>query len=40
LYQKVRPMKGVATRFKDLPDYIISITKEIWEGREVSSLHK
>ena len=33
-------MKGFDPKFKDLPDYIISITKEIWEGREISSLHK
>ena len=33
-------MKGFDPKFKDFTDYIISITKEIWEGREISSLHK
>ena len=33
------PMKGFNPKWKDLPDYIIGITKEIWEDRGVSTLH-
>ncbi|MBM2577354.1 ester cyclase [Jannaschia sp. Os4] len=32
-------MKGFSNRWKDFPDYIIGITKEIWEDRGVSTLH-
>jgi len=32
-------MKGFDPRWKDLPDYILGITKEIWEDRKISSLH-
>ncbi|MEM8916337.1 MAG: nuclear transport factor 2 family protein, partial [Pseudomonadota bacterium] len=32
-------MKGFDPKFKDFPDYIIGITKEIWEDRNVASLH-
>ena len=32
-------MKGFSNRWKDLPDYIIGITKEIWEDRGVNTLH-
>ncbi len=32
-------MKGFNPKFKDFPDYIIGITKEIWEDRGISSLH-
>jgi len=32
-------VKGFEGRFVDLPDYIIKITQEIWEGRRLSSLH-
>lgn len=32
-------MKGFDRKFKDFPDYIIGITKEIWEDRRISSLH-
>ncbi|MEM7489049.1 MAG: ester cyclase [Pseudomonadota bacterium] len=29
----------IGDRWKDLPDYIIGITKEIWEDRGISTLH-
>ena len=32
-------MKGFSDRFKDFPDYIIGITKEIWEDRGIATLH-
>ena len=32
-------MKGFDKRWKDLPDYILGITKEIWEDRNVHTLH-
>ena len=32
-------MKGFDSKFKNFPDYIIGITKEIWEGRNIASLH-
>lgn len=32
-------MKGFDAKFKDFPDYIIAITKEIWEDRGLASLH-
>ena len=32
-------MKGFDPKWKDFPDYIIGITKEIWEDRGVASLH-
>ena len=32
-------MRGFEERFADLPDYIIRITHEIWEGRRLASLH-
>ncbi len=32
-------MKGFNPKWKDLPDYILGITKEIWEGRGVATLH-
>jgi len=31
-------MKGFDPRWKDFPDYIIGITKQIWEDRELSTL--
>ena len=31
-------MKGFDTKFSDLPDYILGITKEIWEDRGLSTL--
>ncbi len=32
-------MKGFDSKFKDFPDYIIGITKEIWEDRHIATLH-
>ncbi len=32
-------MKGFDPKFKDLPDYIIGITNEIWEGRGIDTLN-
>ncbi|MEM9796975.1 MAG: nuclear transport factor 2 family protein [Pseudomonadota bacterium] len=32
-------MRQFGNRWKDLPDYIIGITKEIWEDRGVATLH-
>jgi predicted ester cyclase len=32
-------MKGFSNRWKDFPDYIVGITKEIWEDRGISTLH-
>ncbi|MGL6258622.1 ester cyclase [Vibrio sp. WXL103] len=32
-------MKGFNPKFKDFPDYILGITKEIWEERQLHSLH-
>jgi hypothetical protein len=33
-------MQGFDKKFKDFPDYIIGITKEIWEDRGISTLHR
>ncbi len=33
------PMAGFDPDFKDFPDYIIKITQQIWEGRDIASLH-
>ncbi|WP_333712951.1 nuclear transport factor 2 family protein [Yoonia sp.] len=33
-------MKGFDPKFTDFPDYIIGITKEIWEDRGIATLHK
>ena len=33
------PMQGFDPRFKDFPDYIIGMTKEIWEDRGIATLH-
>ena len=32
-------MKGFVPKFRDFPDFIIGITKEIWEDRRISVLH-
>ncbi len=32
-------MRGFDPKFSDLPDYIIGITKEIWEDRGIATLH-
>ena len=31
-------MQGFDPKWKDFPDYIIGITKEIWEDRQIHSL--
>ncbi|MFV0243978.1 MAG: ester cyclase [Qingshengfaniella sp.] len=33
-------MKGFPSQFTDLPDYILKITKEIWEDRGLATLHR
>lgn len=33
-------MQGFDAKFKDFPDYIIGITKEIWEDRGIATLHQ
>ena len=33
-------MKGFDDRFADLPDYILRITEEIWEGRGIATLRR
>ena len=32
------PMKGFDDRYRDVPDFIIGITFDIWEGRQIGSL--
>ena len=32
-------LKGFDQRWKDFPDYILGITRQIWEDREIASLH-
>ena len=32
-------MQGFDPKWKDFPDYIIGITKEIWEDRNIATLH-
>ncbi len=31
-------MKGFDEKYKDFPDYILKITKQIWEGKDVNSI--
>ena len=33
-------MQGFDPKFRDFPDYILGITKEIWEDRGISTLHR
>lgn len=33
-------MRGFSNKFRDFPDYIVGITKEIWEDRGISTLHQ
>ncbi|WP_282095421.1 ester cyclase [Epibacterium ulvae] len=33
-------MKGFNPKFRDFPDYIVGITKEIWEDRGLATLHE
>jgi hypothetical protein len=32
-------MKGFSNRWSDFPDYILGITREIWEGRDIAGLN-
>ena len=32
-------MKGFSNRWTDFPDYILGITRDIWEGRGIAGLH-
>ena len=32
-------LPGFDPKWRDFPDYIIGITKEIWEDRNISTLH-
>ena len=32
-------MKGFDPKFVDFPDYIIGVTKELWEDRRIAKLH-
>lgn len=36
----VTPMNGFDPEFNDFPDYIIKITKKIWEDRDITSLSR
>ncbi len=33
-------MKGFDKKYKDFPDYILKITEQIWEGKDVESISK
>lgn len=33
-------MKGFDPKFRDFPDYILGITREIWEDRGIATLHR
>jgi hypothetical protein len=33
-------MKGFSDRWRDFPDYILGITREIWEDRGIATLHQ
>ncbi|MEO1089674.1 MAG: ester cyclase [Pseudomonadota bacterium] len=33
-------MQGFDARFADLPDYVLGITREIWEDRGIATLHR
>lgn len=33
-------MKGFSQKFKDFPDYILGVTKEIWEDRGIATLNE
>mgnify|MGYP001477925599 CR=1 FL=1 len=33
-------MKGFDSKYKDFPDFILKITKQIWEGKDVNSIAK
>ena len=34
------PLKGFDPRYADLPDFILKVTREIWETRRVHTLHR
>ena len=34
------PFEGFSERYSDFPDYILKITRDIWEGRAIGSLNK
>ena len=36
---RMADMKGFSNRWTDFPDYILGITKEIWEDRGIATLH-
>ena len=31
-------MKGFDKKYRDFPDFILKITKQIWEGKDVDSI--
>jgi hypothetical protein len=33
-------LKGFSNRWTDFPDYILGITRDIWEGRDMAGLHQ
>lgn len=33
-------MQGFDPRFADFPDYIVGITRQVWEDRDIASLHR
>ena len=33
-------MKGFDSKYKDLPDYILKITYQIWEEKDVESINR
>jgi len=33
-------MKGFDKKYQDFPDFILKITKQIWEGKDVESIAK
>lgn len=37
---KTSSLPGFDPKWKDFPDYIIGITREIWEGRQIATLHQ
>ena len=34
------PLQGFDPRWRDFPDYILGVTKEIWEDRSIASLRR
>ena len=36
--ERTRVMKGFDPKWADFPDYILGITREIWEGRGIATL--